>query len=126
MSTAVESKRVARTAQRRTQRRTKALEKSLMHDFVSDVEELVKKVTDIPGVDLATVRNKVAGAIAGARESVENGSDTVRSTTRAGVETANEYVRGYPWAAVGVAIRHWSVAGFQFAPLIERVELSEE
>jgi ElaB/YqjD/DUF883 family membrane-anchored ribosome-binding protein len=108
MSTAVEAKRSARA----TQRRTKALEKSLMHDFVSDVEELVKKVTDIPGVDLATVRNKVAGAIAGARESVENATDTVRSTTRAGVETADEYVRGYPWAAMGVAIGIGLLLGF--------------
>lgn len=108
MSTAVKAKRSARA----TQRRTKALEKSLMHDFVSDVEELVKKVTDIPGVDLATVRDKVSGAIAGARQSLENGTDSVRNTTRAGVSTADEYVRGYPWAAVGVAVGIGLLLGF--------------
>ena len=108
MTTAVKAKRTARTAHRRA----KALEKSLMRDFVSDVEELVRKVMDVPGVDLATVRNKVAGTIADARAAVENGTESVRSTTRAGAEVADEYVRGYPWAAVGVAIGIGVLLGF--------------
>ena len=83
-----------------------------MRDFISDVEELVKKVVDVPGVDLATVRNKVGGAIAGARAVVESGADSVRSTTRAGADAADEYVRGYPWAAVGVAIGVGLLLGF--------------
>jgi len=113
MNTVVKSvkRRTARTA-RSMQRRAKALEKSLMRDFISDVEELLKKVVDVPGVDLAAVRNKVAGALAGAREVVENGADSVRSGTRAGVGAADEYVRGYPWAAVGVAIGLGVLLGF--------------
>ena len=108
MSTAVKTRRSARSATRRA----KALEKSLMRDFVTDVEELVRKVVDVPGVDLAAVRNKVAGALSGAREVVESGTDTVRSKTRAGADVADEYVRGYPWAAVGVAIGIGLLLGF--------------
>ena len=108
MSTAVKTRRSARSATRRA----KALEKSLMRDFVTDVEELVRKVVDVPGVDLEAVRNKVAGALVGAREVVESGTDTVRNKTRAGAEVADEYVRGYPWAAVGVAIGIGLLLGF--------------
>ena len=101
---------------RTKQRRAKALEKTLMRDFVSDVEELVKKVVDIPGVDLATVRDRVSGAIADARGAiegaVENGANSVRSGARVGTATANRYVRGYPWAAVGVAIGIGVLLGF--------------
>ena len=108
MSTALTTRRSARSAHRRA----KALEKSLMRDFVTDVEDLVRRVMDVPGVDLAAVRNKVAGALAGARQAVESGTDTVRSTTRAGAEVADDYVRGYPWAAVGVAIGIGLLLGF--------------
>jgi ElaB/YqjD/DUF883 family membrane-anchored ribosome-binding protein len=97
---------------RTKKRRAKALEKSLMRDFVSDVEELVKKVVDVPGVDLATVRDRVSGAIAGARDAVENGADSVRNGARAGTAAADEYVRGYPWAAVGIAIGLGVLLGF--------------
>lgn len=97
---------------RAKQRRGRALEKSLMRDFVSDVEELVKKVVDVPGVDLATVRDRVAGAIAGARDAVESGADSVRSGARVGTAAADQYVRGYPWAAVGVAIGIGVLLGF--------------
>lgn len=105
------STRIKPTA-RAKQRRSKALEKSLMHDFVSDVEELVKKVVDVPGVDLATVRNRVAGAIEGARDTVENGAVSVRKNARVGTAAADRYVRSYPWAAVGVAIGIGALLGF--------------
>ena len=108
-STAVKT---TRRGARSAQRRAKALEKSLMRDFISDVEDLLKKIVDVPGVDLAAVRNKVAGAIAGAREAVETGADSVRSTARSGADAADEYVRGYPWAAVGVAIGIGLLLGF--------------
>ena len=104
MSTEAGSATCTSRAARSMQRRAQALEKSLLRDFVSDVEELVKRVVDIPGVDLAAVRNRVAAAIAGVREAVENRADSVRSGARAGAGVADEYVRGYPWAAVGVAI----------------------
>ena len=42
----------------------------------------------------------------------ESGADSVRSTTRAGADAADEYVRGYPWAAVGVAIGVGLLLGF--------------
>lgn len=101
-----------KTAARAKQRRAKALEKSLMRDFVSDVDELLRKVVDVPGVDLAAVRNRVAGAIADARGVVENGADSVRSGARVGTAAADQYVRGYPWAAVGVAIGIGVLLGF--------------
>jgi ElaB/YqjD/DUF883 family membrane-anchored ribosome-binding protein len=75
-----------------------------MQDFVSDVEDLLEKLIDVPeGQDLAMVRNKVAGAIAGVREAVETRAVMVRDSARVGADTANVYVRENPWAAIGIA-----------------------
>jgi ElaB/YqjD/DUF883 family membrane-anchored ribosome-binding protein len=79
-------------------------ERSLLRHFVDDVEQLVKSVVDVPGVDLAAVRGRVAGAIEDARAAVESGAETVRDSAYAGADAADEYVRGHPWAAIGVAI----------------------
>ena len=84
-----------------------------MRDFVTDVEELVRKVVDVPGRGSRCRAQQGGGRDnQGAREVVENGTDSVRSETRAGADVADEYVRGYPWAAVGVAIGIGVLLGF--------------
>ena len=86
-------------------------QRSLLRHFVDDVEELVKSV-DVPGVDLAAVRGRVSGAIDDARAAVESGAETVRDSAQASADAADEYVRGHPWAAVGVAVGIGILLGF--------------
>jgi len=88
---------------RLTRRRAQALKKKLMRDFVNDVEDLLDKVVDVPDADVATVRKKVADAIAGAREAVESGAISVRDSARVGANVAHGYLQEYPWAALGIA-----------------------
>jgi ElaB/YqjD/DUF883 family membrane-anchored ribosome-binding protein len=87
-------------------------ERGLLRHFVDDVEELVKSVVDVPGVDLAAVRGRVSGALEDARAAVESGAETVRDSAHAGADAADEYVRGHPWVAVGVAIGIGILLGF--------------
>jgi len=71
--------------------------------FLVDVEELVKKVANISDVDVARVRVKVANALDGMRRVAGDTADNLRDRARVAIDVTNEYVRGRPWTAIGLA-----------------------
>jgi ElaB/YqjD/DUF883 family membrane-anchored ribosome-binding protein len=71
--------------------------------FVSDVEDLVKRVGNVSDADVTRARAKVVGALSDVRRLTSDTTDSLRDRARAAAETADDYVRDRPWTAIGLA-----------------------
>ncbi|HEX4025220.1 MAG TPA: hypothetical protein VHX52_11045 [Steroidobacteraceae bacterium] len=71
--------------------------------FIADVEELVKKVANISDAEVARVRVKVANALNDMRRVASDTADNLRDRARVAMDVTDEYVRGRPWSAIGMA-----------------------
>lgn len=74
-----------------------------MKNLISDVEELVKRVTNVSDVDVARVRAKVERTLADAKSSLNEGADKARSSATHAAKATDEYVHGSPWTSIGLA-----------------------
>ncbi len=76
------------------------------HDFLADIEDLIKDTTTLTGEELTQVTTKLNERVAAAKESVEQmGEQVTGAIDRQAHETAtaaNEYVHQEPWKAVGI------------------------
>jgi len=73
-----------------------------IHDFLADVEDLIKATSSLTGEELARARAKLSQRVAAARESVEQISEKVTDQVRSTARTTDSYVREHPWQAVGI------------------------
>ena len=71
------------------------------HDFVADIEDLIKQTTALTGDDLARAKDKLSARVAAARDSVEALSDDVVDRARKVATETNTYVHEQPWTAIG-------------------------
>jgi len=71
--------------------------------FLSDVEDLVKRVGNVADADVARARAKVVGALGDVRRMTNDATDTLRDRARAAAGQADEYVHDRPWTAIGLA-----------------------
>ena len=71
------------------------------HDFVADIEDLIKQTTALTGDDLARAKDKLSARVAAARDSVEALSDDVVDRARKVATETNTYVHEQPWKAIG-------------------------
>lgn len=74
-----------------------------MRAFLSDVEELVKKVANVSDADVARLRVKVANALSDMRRIASETADGLKDRARVAMDATNDYVRDRPWTAIGVA-----------------------
>lgn len=72
-------------------------------DFVGDVEELIARISDVKDAEVARLRERVEEAIEAARGELDSRSAKIRRRARQAASSADEYVRGSPWQAVGIA-----------------------
>jgi len=71
--------------------------------FLADVEDLVKKVSNVGDADVARIRNRVSGAIGDVRQAVGDTADSLRDRARMAVTVTDDYVHERPWTAIGLA-----------------------
>jgi ElaB/YqjD/DUF883 family membrane-anchored ribosome-binding protein len=71
--------------------------------FLADVEELVKRVANISDAEVARVRVKVANGLNDARRAASDAAANLRERARVAMDATDEYVRGRPWSAIGIA-----------------------
>lgn len=76
---------------------------SEMKNFMSDVEELVAKIGDVKDAEVARLRTKLQSSIESAKDDVAGTTENLRRRAREAASTADEYVRGSPWQAMGIA-----------------------
>lgn len=76
---------------------------SEMRNLISDVEELIKRVTNVSDDDVARMRAKVERTLADAKSSINQGGERMRVQADQAMTMTDEYVHERPWAAIGLA-----------------------
>ena len=82
------------------------------HNFLADIEDLVKATTSLTGEDLAAAKAKLNARIEAARESVAEISGTITQRVRKGAKITNSYVHDQPWQAIGVGAAVGMLLGY--------------
>lgn len=93
---------------------------SELSNLVSDVEDLLKKVTHVNDADIAILRARLERKIEVAKETIAAGSGKVTQTAREAAKATDEYVRQSPWQSVGIAALTGAVVGFAISAFSSR------
>lgn len=85
------------------------------HDFLADIEDLVKETTSLTGEDLSRAKAKLSARVAQAKESVEDMGVAMADRARKGATATNEYVHEQPWKVIGASAAVAFLLGFVLA-----------
>jgi len=85
------------------------------HDFVADIEDLIKATTSLTGEDLARARAKLSKRVAAAKQSVEVVGGAIAQRARNTAVVTDAYVHQQPWKAVGMGALAGLLLGFVLA-----------
>ena len=86
----------------------------LMEDLrvvVADAEELLKATANQTGERIAAARAKAEESLKAAKARLAEEKAAVVARTKAAAKTTEDYVRGNPWMAVGIALAFGLVLG---------------
>jgi len=89
-------------------------------NFVTDVEDVVKKVANVSDADVARVRAKVSAAISSTKSGITNSAENIKLQAQQAAKYADGYVRESPWQAVGVGAAVAAVLGLSIGFLVAR------
>lgn len=85
------------------------------HNFLSDVEDLVKDTTSLTGDDLARAKEKLGARLASAKESLAEAGGVVADHARKTAKATDTYVHEQPWKAIGIGATVGLLLGFALA-----------
>jgi ElaB/YqjD/DUF883 family membrane-anchored ribosome-binding protein len=77
---------------------------SEFHNFVADVEDLLKASSMLSGEDIAGIKAKLEERVAAARESIGQVGDTISEKSRGTIRRIDDFVRDRPWQAAGIGV----------------------
>ena len=80
--------------------------------MINDSEDLLKAAATVSGEGFAVARTKFEDKLRRAKATLADASQPVFDRTRETAAVADDYVRGNPWTAVGVAIAAGVLIGF--------------
>jgi ElaB/YqjD/DUF883 family membrane-anchored ribosome-binding protein len=72
------------------------------HDLFDSVEDLIKRVAEIDSPEVQKIRAKARVALMVAKSAVQDGATHVGRQARRAAGTTDEYLREYPWYALGL------------------------
>lgn len=75
-----------------------------MGRFFADVEDLLKRVTNMNDADVTRLRERVEGSLSTARDTLSRGASRVGESAGDVADTTDSYVRSRPWTVVGIAM----------------------
>lgn len=81
-------------------------------NFVSDVEDVVKRVASVSDSDVARMRSKIQAALASTKDGIEITTANLTKQARETAKQADAYVHESPWKAVGIGAAVAAVIGF--------------
>jgi len=84
--------------------------------LISDAEALLRATAGDADEAIATARAKIRGRLDSAKAGLGQLGDEAAGQARAAVQAADDYVRGNPWQAIGIA----ALAGIALGLLISR------
>ena len=73
------------------------------HELFEGVEDLIKRIAEVESPEIQKIRAKARAALIVARSAVQDGAVHVGRTARRAAEATDDYLREYPWYALGVA-----------------------
>jgi len=85
------------------------------HNFVADIEDLIKATTSLTGEDLTRARAKLSERVAAAKQSVEAVGGAIAQRARNTAVVTDAYVHQQPWKAVGIGALAGLLLGFALA-----------
>jgi ElaB/YqjD/DUF883 family membrane-anchored ribosome-binding protein len=85
------------------------------HNFLADIEDLIKTMSPLTGEDFARAKAKLTERVALAKKSVEEMGDEIAQQARKSVTVTNDYVHGNPWQAIGIGAAVGLLIGFFLA-----------
>lgn len=85
------------------------------HNFVADIEDLLKATTTLTGDDLQKAKDKLNERIAAAKGSASEMGESVVKRARKTAETTDAYVHEQPWNAVGIGAAVGLFVGYLLA-----------
>lgn len=88
---------------------------SELHDFIADIEDLVKQTTTLTGEDLNKVKAKLSARLSEAKESATEIGGMMKQRVRQSAISTNEYVHDQPWKAIGAGAAVGLLIGFALA-----------
>lgn len=85
------------------------------HNFVADIEDLIKSSSSLTGDDLAAAKEKLSERISEAKAHLGEVGESIAERARCTAEAADEYVHEQPWTAVGAGAAFGLLVGFLLA-----------
>lgn len=82
-----------------------------LQKFFDDVEELLRRVSDVSDADIARIRDKVEGSIERVRSATRDRLEEAVDGTRRAARATDDYVHEKPWTAIGVSVTAGLVVG---------------
>lgn len=89
-------------------------------NFVSDVEDVVKRVANVSDADVARVREKITSALSSTKSTLANSAENVKVQAQQAAKYADEYVHDSPWQAVGIGAAVAALLGLSIGILASR------
>jgi ElaB protein len=91
-------------------------ESGQFHDLFDSVEDLIKRVAEIDSPEVQKIRAKARVALMVAKSAVHDSATHVGRQARRAAGTTDEYLREYPWYALGLV----TLVGFGAGLLVSR------
>ena len=73
------------------------------HELFDGVEDLIKRVAEVDSPELQKIRAKARAALLVARSAMQDGAVHVGRQARWAAGQTDDYLREYPWYALGIA-----------------------
>ena len=86
----------------------------LMQDFrtlVTDADELLKAIANVPGQQIATARLRVEESLNAAKAGLTMAQASIVANAKLAAKAGDDYVRANPWSAIGIAAAVGAVVG---------------
>jgi ElaB/YqjD/DUF883 family membrane-anchored ribosome-binding protein len=72
------------------------------HELFDGVEDLIKRIAELDSPEIQKIRAKARAALIVARSAVQDGAVHVGRKARQAAEVTDDYLREYPWYALGL------------------------
>ena len=87
-----------------------------LQKFFDDVEELLRRVSNVGDQEISRLRYRVESSIDHARAATREGARIAVESTRKAARVTDEYVHDNPWKAIGIT----AVVGVLLGALLRR------
>lgn len=82
------------------------------HNFLADIEDLVKETTTLTGEELTRAKAKLSARVAAAKRSAGEMGGAIAKQARKTAAISDDYVHEQPWKAIGAGAALGLVLGF--------------